>query len=271
MASKVLISFGLLALFGCGPKNHSPKKSQTRTELAKTYLASGELTAARREAQKALKFDPGNAEAHTVLGLVDFFEAVRNIRLVEINDCLTGVDAEGLRSEMDAFLGAADKSFGKAVELDPEYSEAYANQAQVAINLEDYKRAAELGEKALEIPHRLINVSVTRANLGWARFHLGDDVGAAKELRQALQFNPQMCLANYRLGRVYFKREEWNKALEQFQVVVNSPECTIQEAHLYSIRSKKELAMTDDVQSAIEGCTALAPNSCVAAQCQAGL
>lgn len=252
------------------------KKSNTRTDLAKDFLARQDCSGARREAKKALEHNPKNAEAYTVMGLCDFLTALNNFRLLEIDNCLTGVDAEGMRLEMDEAWRSADDNFGQAVELDPSYSEALNNQGKVAELLEDYTRAISLYEKALEVPHRLLNLSLTRANLGWARFKSGDMVGAAKDLRQALQFNDKMCVAKYRLGRVYFDREEWNNAIEQFRAVVDDPSCGTQEAHLYFIRTMKQLSTTDgaegfDLQSAIENCTALAPKSCIAAQCQAGL
>ena len=271
----ILVALGAAPACGAGQKVDT-KKSNNRLDLAKDFLSRQELVSARQEANKALALNPDNAEAHTILGLVSMVQALNNHRLLEMDACLTGVDAEGIRIEKDEFLQQADVSFGKAVSLDGSYSEALANQANAAALLEDYERSIALNEEALKNPHRLINLSLTRANLAWAKFHAGDDVGAAKDLRQALQFNPEMCVANYRLGRVYFKREEWNKAVEQFQTVVRSESCGVQEAHLYLIRSMKKLSMTEESatyseKDAIENCTVLAPQSCIAAQCQAGL
>lgn len=272
----LLMSIGALSLCSaasCGAPPVNTKKSHTRLELAKDFLSRQELPAARREAQKALEHNPKNAEAHTVLGLVDYLKALNNHRLLEMEDCLTGVDAEAMRQEMVESWHAAGASFGRAVSLDPSYGEALNNQAKVAEHLEDYPLAIELYQRALEVPHRLIALSLTRANLGWARFKSGDMVGAAKELRQSLQFGDTMCVAKYRLGRVYFEREEWNNASEQFQAVVETPGCGSQEAHLYLIRTMKQLSTTNgqqgfDLKTAIQDCTALAPKSCIAAQCQ---
>ncbi len=237
-------------------------------QLAKDFLSRQELAAARQEATKALSFDSRNAEAHSILGLVEMMEALNNVRLLEVDNCLTGVDAEGLREEMQTHLLAARASFAKATSIDGGYSEAFANEASALVLLDEYQRAVELNTKALEAPHRLLNLGLTRANLGWARFRLGDEVGAAKELRQALQFSPTMCIAKYRLGRVYFEREEWNKALEQFQAVVLDTRCGMQEAHLYLVKTMTQLSMTQPLPIAIEQCTALAPESCIAAECQ---
>jgi Tfp pilus assembly protein PilF len=282
----MLISFRLLTLSlgvsllcgaaSCGSPQVNDKKSNNRLELAKDFLARHQLPMARSEASKALEHNPQNPEAHTIMGLVDFLSALNNFRLLEIDNCLTGVDAEGMREEMHEHWAAADASFGKAVELDPAYSEARHNQANVADLLEEHDRAIALYEEALLVPHRLINLSLTRAGLGWARFKKGDMVGASKDLRQALQFNDSMCVAKYRLGRVYFAREEWNNAVEQFRAVVESKDCGSQESHLYLIKTMKQLSTSEEAQpfdfeEATNACVALAPKSCIAVQCQAAI
>ncbi|MCP4447645.1 MAG: tetratricopeptide repeat protein [Myxococcales bacterium] len=282
MSPKLLISQGLLAFLiilaplvgagvGCGASTQNPKKSNTRVQIAKDYLSRHQLDAARKEATTAIKYNGQNAEAYLVLGLVDILEAGQNNRILEVDDCLTGVDAEALRAEMNEHFESASLNFQKATEIDDEYSEAYANQAKSHALLEEHDEAIRLLTKAIEVPHRLMALGLTRADLGWAKFHLGDDAGAAKELRQALQSNAKMCVAKYRMGRVYFKRKEWNKSLKQFQAVVLDDECRMQEAHLYLVKTMTQLSMTSELPNAIDQCSALAPQSCIAAQCQAGV
>jgi tetratricopeptide (TPR) repeat protein len=270
MARKLLTFLALtLSLTGCargGTKD--PKRSANRVELAKDFLARGQLESAEIEAQKALDYDAGNVEAENVLGLVEYLRAMKNHRLLEIDDCLTGVDAEALRSELDDFLAGAERHFKKAVELRPDYGEAWANRGSVALLLEDYQPGADHLVRALGHPHALLNIGLTRANLGWAYFHQRLHAQAAKELRQAEQFNPGMCVAKYRLGRVYFARKEWNKALEQFQAVANNKECPMQEAHLYLLKAFRELGMREEVPAAQTRCVQMAPRSCIAAQCR---
>jgi len=258
-----------LALAGCARGGtQDPKRSANRLELAKDFLSRGDLEQAESEAQKAIAYDDSNVEAHNVLGLVDYMRAMKNHRLLEIDDCLTGVDAEALRSELDDFLSSADRHFKKAVEIKPDYGEAWANRGSVALLLEDYQPGTADLERALAYPHALLNIGLTRANLGWAYFHQRRHAQAAKELRQAEQFNPGMCVAKYRLGRVYFARKEWNKALEQFQSVANNKECPMQEAHLYLLKTYRELGMRDAAPAAQTRCVQMAPKSCIAAQCR---
>ena len=83
-----------------------PKQAATRLELAKHALSrpNPNLEEAEIEASKALDLDGDNVEAINVLGLINYMRAVNNFRLLEVEDCLTGVDAEALRREMDQFL-----------------------------------------------------------------------------------------------------------------------------------------------------------------------
>ncbi len=244
------------------------KRSFTRLELAKDYLRKGEYEAGHQEAMAALKYDPNYEEAYNVLGLVEYFRALDNFRLMEIRDCLTGVDAEVLQQEFESYLSKADGYFSKAIQLSKDYAEARSNQGAVALQLGDYHTAIRSFSDALGHPARLENIAVTRANLGWAYFQQGEYVRAAKELRQSLQFHQQMCVASYRLGRVYFARKEWEKALERLNQV-SLGNCLIQEVYLYKMKTLIKLNRTSTLQKEKKACEALAPQSCVAAQCRA--
>lgn len=268
-AWRAALIVAVIAGVACGGSQVEPEKSRTRTELAEDLLARRQLEDAEQEALRALDYDPGNQQAHNVLGLIDFVRGLKNFQLLEVDECLTGVDAEALRAEMSEHLLAADAHFQAALEVDGSYAEALSNRGSVALQLGEYRRARELFEEALETPHRLVDIGLTRANLGWAYFHLGDHALAAKALRQALQFSPSMCVAKYRLGRVYFARQEWNKALEQLGAVVESRSCPMQEAHLYLLETHARLGNHEAAAAALASCEALAPRSCIAVQCRA--
>ncbi|KAB2897449.1 MAG: tetratricopeptide repeat protein [Kofleriaceae bacterium] len=253
----------------CTQPHGDPKKSETRLALARDFLGRNELEAAEAEANKAIAYHPTNDEAYNVRGLVHYLRGMGTFKLIEIEDCLTGLDAEALRTDMDAQLGKAGDDFRKAVELSPDYGEAWSNLGVVANLMGEPDVGIEHLTQALSSPARLVNPGLTRAHLGWAYFLKGDHVSAAKELRQALQFQPGMCVATYRLGRVYFAREEWEKAAEQFQDVSDQTACQSQEAALYLMKARLEQGLTDDARAARDACLKLSPRSCAAAQCRA--
>lgn len=266
VAAVVATAFGL----GCpGTRNTGDAaKSEVRLQLAKDYLSKNQLEAAQAEADKAIAFQPTNEEAYNVRGLVHLLRALSAQRILTLDSCLTGLDAEAMQGEQDLQLGAARGDFEKATRLAPDFGEAWSNLGTVHNLLGDADRAVPALEEALANAARLINPGLTRAHLGWAQFHARNYVGALKELRQALQFQPGMCVATYRLGRVYFAREEWEKAAEQFQEVSDQSSCGLQEAALYLMKARMQQGLAEDARKAREACLRVSPASCAAIECR---
>lgn len=268
---------GLLAILtlvcaaSCGGAQppRSAAKSATRLDLAKDFLRKHQLEAAEAEANRALALDPDSEEAYLVRGLVHIVRAIDTQRTLEIDTCLTGLDAEATQRDLDANLRKADSDFAAAAKLTPDYGEAWSNRGVVHSLLEDYAAAEQFFRRALENPMRLDSPGLTRAHLGWALFHQRRDVDAAKELRQAVQFQPNMCVATYRLARVYFAREEWEKAAELFQTASDDPSCGSQEASLYLMKTRMHQGLIEDARRARDACLRLSPQSCIASQCRA--
>ena len=246
-----------------------PAKSATRLDLAKDFLRKHQLEAAEAESNRALALNPANDEAYLVRGLVHVVRALDTQRTLEIDACLTGLDAEATQRDLEAHLQRASTDFAEATKLTPEYGEAWSNRGVVYSLLEDYAAAEQHFRRALENPMRLDSPGLTRAHLGWALFHQRRDVDAAKELRQAVQFQPNMCVATYRLARVYFAREEWEKAAELFQTASDDPSCGSQEAALYLMKTRMHQGLIDDARRARDACLKLSPRSCIASQCRA--
>src|SRR5258708_2633674 len=221
----------VLVLASCGivHDERDVAKSTTRLDLAKDFLRKHQLEAAEAECNRAIALNPHGDEAYLVRGLIALTRATDTKRTMEIDGCLTGVDAEATQRDLDTDLTKADADFAIAAKT-PDYGEAWADRGLVHTLQEDYASAVELLRHALENPMRMLSPSLARAHLGWALFHQKKYVDAAKELRQALQFQPNMCVASYRLGRVYFARKEWEKAAELFSGVSDDPACGSQEA-----------------------------------------
>jgi len=76
-------------------------------------------------------------------------------------------------------------------------------------------------------------------------------------------------VANYRLARVYYAREEWDKAAELFQAVSEDTTCGSQEASLYLMKTEMQRGLMDQARVARDACLKLSPKSCIAAECRA--
>jgi Tfp pilus assembly protein PilF len=255
---------------GCPQRDEGElAKSSTRLDLAKDFLRKHQLEAADTECNRALAFSPVNDEAYNIRGLVAMVRALDTQRMLEIEACLTGLDAEVTQRDLDGQLRKADGDFASAARVSPDYGEAWSNRGVVHNLLEDYASAATYLTEALSNPMRLDSPGLTRAHLGWALFHEARYVDAAKELRQAVQFQPNMCVATYRLARVYFAREEWEKAAELFQTTSDDPACGSQEASLYLMKTRMQQGLVDDARRARDACLKISPKSCIASQCRA--
>ncbi len=259
----------MLTLVGCPKQKVDKEKSNKRLDLAIDALGRGNLDEAEMEANKSLGFNPRNEVAYNVLGLVHHYRAAADEMTVAVNDCLTGLDSEAMHSDQEEEYVEADKAFTRATELAPDYGDAWSGRGITANLMGRYDDAVTYLEEALQHPERLVNASLTRAHLGWAHFYREDYVAATKELLQALQFSPGMCVASYRLGRVYFAREEWEKAAEQFQGVSDDPACQLQEGSLYLMKSRIEQGLIDDAAAARDACLARNSKSCIAVECRA--
>ena len=257
------------ALSGCPTPEADIAKSEKRLAIAKDFLSKRQLEGAEAETNRALSLNPRNEEAFNLRGLIYMVRAYETKVTLEVESCLTGVDAEATHQDLEKHLKKADEDFAQAVKLTPDYGEAWANRGVVHFLLEDYAPSAEYLTKALENPFRLVNPGLTRANLGWTYFHQDKLVEAAKELRQVKQFDPKMCVATYRLGRVYFARDEWEKAAELFETVSADPSCGSQEASLYLMKTRMQQGLVDDARSARDACLKRSPQSCIASQCRA--
>lgn len=266
-------TLGLLAICamaGCAQRAEGDlAKSATRLDLAKDFLRKHQLEAADTECNRALAFHPANDEAYNIRGLVAMVRALDTQRTLEIEACLTGVDAEVTQRDLDQFLRKADGDFATAAKISPDFGEAWSNRGVIQNLLEDHAAAATYLTEALANPMRLDSPGLTRAHLGWALFHEARYVDAAKELRQAVQFQPNMCVATYRLARVYFAREEWDKAAELFQSTSDDPSCGSQEASLYLMKTRMQQGLVEDARRARDACLKISPKSCVASQCRA--
>ena len=248
---------------------HDAAKSATRLDIAKDFLRKHQLEAAESECNRALALNPHNDEAYLVRGLISMLKTIDTQRSMEVESCLTGVDRDATMRDLDAFLAKADLDFEHASKVTPDYGEAWADRGIVHNLQEDYGGAATYLSKALEYPMRLDNPALTRAHLGWALFHQKKYVDAAKELRQAKQFQPNMCVATYRLARVYFAREEWEKAAELFQTASDDPSCGSQEASYYLMKTRMQQGLVAEAKAARDACLKISPQSCIASQCRA--
>jgi len=135
--------------------------------------------------------------------------------------------ATGLKAD-DFFIQAGDKSqkgdyqgtlqaFNQAIQLNPNYAEAYYNRGTTRYELGDKQGAIADYDQALRINPQL---SQAYSNRGAARYELGDKQGAVADFNQAFRINPNDAIAysnrgiaRYELGDKQGAIADYNQAL----------------------------------------------------------
>jgi Tfp pilus assembly protein PilF len=254
---------------GCATRaKRDPDQAQVRYQLAVGYFQNHRVEAAIEELQKAIEADPQNAEAYNMLGLVALKQAYDYGAQAETYSCLKGLDEQSVRSEENKKLREAEVSFRKAVELRPNYPEAWNSLSAVALLLRAWDEAVFAAETALKDPTYDAPV-FARANLGWAYFHKKDLQSAWKELYESVSRAPAFCVGRYRLAKVYLERGEVAQAVDVIEpLIADGKRCPIQEAFLLGGLLYERRKNSEKARDLFRACTEMSPRSCVADECR---
>ncbi len=133
--------------------------------------------------------------------------------------------------------------FQKALQANPESPRILSELAYTYEQSKDYKNAIETYRKALTADEDSLDL---RRGLAQALIEDGQDQSAEKEYVRILESDPDEGVAYMRLGQIYRKRQEFDKALENFNkantILVNSLEVPFYIATLYEELGKYEKA-----------------------------
>ena len=120
-------------------------------------------------------------------------------------------------SENDQIVLAIEK-FQKAIEIKPDYAEAYFNLG-VAHQKNDHSMNALYNyEKAIELKH---NYPQAHNNLGLINMSLGNLDIAVTSLEWALAYNPNYAEAHNNLGTAFQEQMLYEKATKQYKKAIN--------------------------------------------------
>jgi TolB-like protein len=145
---------------------------------------------ARAAAARARDLDPNLADAYASLGYVSMY--------------------------YDWKFAEAEKAFRRAIELNP--SSATAHHL-FSIYLTARRRGHE-ARKAIERAQELDPLSVpVTTDMGFEFHYLGHDKEAIRQLRAALEMNPEFPSAHFWLGRIYTMQERYEQALVELEAV----------------------------------------------------
>ncbi len=259
----------MLSAAGCATRpKRDPDQSQVRYQLAVGYFENRRTEAAMEELQKALEADPQNPDAYNMLGLITLKQAHDYRAQAETFSCLRGQDAQSVRAEETRKLKEAETYFRKAIELRPDFPQAWNNLATVGLLLQAWDMAIEAARNALKDAAYDMPV-FARANLGWAYFHKKDVQSAWKELYEAVANAPGFCVGRYRLAKVYLERGDVEQAVTALDpLLADLKRCPIQEAVLLGGLLHERRKEPERARQLFQTCATMSPRSCAAEECR---
>ena len=222
-------------------------KAEVSRTIGEGYLGEGNVSEALGELLKAEKLYDKDPYLHYALGLAYF-----------------------AKEEFELAIS----HFDKAVDLKPDYSEAFNSMGTVYLRLkewdkaiscfnkaranllyatsyfalnnlgdayrgkESYELAIDFYEKALEDNPRFANA---HRGLGLTYLDLGDYEAAVRFLEKAVKYAPGFASAQYDLGRAYAGKYDTEKAMAAFKkVVALVPDSPLADSALAEIRKLQE-------------------------------
>jgi TonB family protein len=236
--------------------------------LGTAHSAKGELGIAVECWQKSIRLDPS---LETVSPVLSHAQATREIEQhVEKNP--NDVMARHDLGTSYMALGELDKAieqFEATIDLEPEFSYPYLNLGIVHHLKNDFDEAIECFEDALKIKADYVEVYLAMAEsylkrgvvlrpigfLGFRSVQINDDDMADAErcFQKVIDLVPSSAYAHYGLGRVYLSKDEYDKAIAQFERALDLKEdmmeCYFLLAETYNLKyrtSSAEVTTADD-------------------------
>ena len=128
--------------------------------------------------------------------------------------------AEGKRYHHRSEHRKAEGMYKKAVEIDPEFAIAYTSQARISLNLgytSEYRRYLQ---EAMKLSDKMSDKERLTTQMYFYRISERTYNQAIDISKKLIELDPADMLPYNSLGNLYHSIEEWDKALEIFQVPV---------------------------------------------------
>ncbi len=134
-------------------------------------------------------------------------------------------------------FGRAVEDLTKAIELDPDFSVFYTERGFYRIRTSDYDGA--ISDYNWVIKHDDLNKVDAYCNLGDAYRRKGDLDIALKQCNEAISLSPIYYYPYKIRGCIYYDRNEYGKAIEDFTKAINSLDDALEDkAVVYNLRGK---------------------------------
>jgi tetratricopeptide (TPR) repeat protein len=103
----------------------------------------------------------------------------------------------GLMYTQRARMSSAEKSYRRALEIDPELIEAWINLGGVLLLKWDFEAAKKANQQALQLDSGLV---LAHYNMGQASLYMGDAAGVESANRKVIELDPEHAAGHYFLA-----------------------------------------------------------------------
>jgi type IV pilus assembly protein PilF len=223
---RIVIIIMCFSLLSCAMRSRNDsKRAHLHLKIGTAHLSNGNFPAALSELLKAEKMDSDNPVIQNNLGLAYF-----------------------VRKKWDK----AEFHIRKAIELEPNYTEARNNLGKVLIQSGNHKEAIQQLKIAAEdltyqFPEK------TYSNLGRAWYHLKDYNKALENLKRSLDMRRQSCNTYTYYGKALFALHDFSKSAPAFdRAIALCKNKNFDEPHYYSALSYYKLGQPESAISRLE-------------------
>ena len=190
----LLLILFVFTLTGCaGSQDATKKKTEALQRLGTSLVKQGNLRAGLAKLLEAAELDPTNSAIHNELGLVYR-------------------DLEEFQLSLDHFK--------KALELRPEFPQAWNNMGTAYLLLHQWDQAINcfqmaVGDILYRTPHYAYN------NLGFAYLKKDQYQKAIANFQKALKFSPSFTPACTNMGLALERMNRWEEAIDTYKKAIS--------------------------------------------------
>jgi protein O-GlcNAc transferase len=214
------VCIALLALLALSVFSERSFPAQSSIERAQDMLSNGSPEEGVALLRQIVKTDPGNVQAHLMLGTALAVKGLRDESVEQITAAIklvpNSADAYNrLGTVLSRFLetDAARNAFEEALELDPKLAAAHVNLALILAQADELSAAHEHLDLAIELEagnEDAASAYFVRAMVWSAQ---GDNQNAIVELKHATQLRPDYAAAWSDLSQLLFSASDVSGAL----------------------------------------------------------
>jgi len=241
----ILAATVAMSVSGCVGHSKITEKDRVASngyyKLAVNSYTDGKVIMAIKDLEEARKYNPRNAEVENLFGLIYLGKRM---------------------------FDQAESSFKLAIEINPEFSDAYLNLSTIYMQREQWDKAIEtLQYPVSDLTYRAKPMAYD--NMGWCYHMKGDDIRALEYLILSTSEDPKLCHAWYNMGLIYKGLAKYPEAIRSFDTLLKVEGCSKYlyawyELGIVSVRAKD----FDRARTALTKCVELGGSGVEASECR---